>query len=163
MIKLKQISDAGSAAALDAGTSAGDLVQLDSQGRLPAVDGSLITGLSGGGSGGTSIRPVVSADITTAAYQIGASLDCGSVIVVNNSSSVTRDVYLPAANSYSAGFYLFVARDGGTAYPATLKPYPSSSDTINRSVASVTLGAYDCQKLVTDGSSTWILISQGRF
>lgn len=39
----------GTAADLDVGTSAGDILQLDGSGNLPAVDGSLITNLSGGG------------------------------------------------------------------------------------------------------------------
>lgn len=42
----------GSAATLNAGTGANNLVQLDSGGKLPAVDGSQLTGISGGGSSG---------------------------------------------------------------------------------------------------------------
>lgn len=37
----------GTAAALDVGTDAGDIVQLNGSGQLPAVDGSLLTGISG--------------------------------------------------------------------------------------------------------------------
>lgn len=40
----------GTAAALDVGTGAGNVVQLDSSARLPAVDGSQLTGLSTGGT-----------------------------------------------------------------------------------------------------------------
>ena len=36
----------GSAAPLDAGEAAGNVVQLDAQGKLPAIDGSQLTGLS---------------------------------------------------------------------------------------------------------------------
>jgi hypothetical protein len=39
----------GTAAALDAGTSANNVVQLDIDGKLPAVDGSALTGITGGG------------------------------------------------------------------------------------------------------------------
>lgn len=39
----------GTAAALDVGTTAGKVVQLDGAGKLPAVDGSQLTGISGGG------------------------------------------------------------------------------------------------------------------
>lgn len=39
----------GSAAALDVGTTANKVVQLDGLARMPAVDGSLLTGISGGG------------------------------------------------------------------------------------------------------------------
>lgn len=38
----------GNAATLDVGTSANNLIQLDSSGNLPAVDGSLLTGVGGG-------------------------------------------------------------------------------------------------------------------
>ena len=47
-----EVNGLGTSAALDAGTSAGNLVQLDGQGRLPAVDGSQLTGITSG-SGGT--------------------------------------------------------------------------------------------------------------
>lgn len=40
--------DLGSAAVLDAGTGANELVQLDGTGKLPALDGSQLTGLAGG-------------------------------------------------------------------------------------------------------------------
>jgi len=42
-------SDLGTAAALDVGTGANNIIQLDGSGNLPAVDGSNLTGVSGGG------------------------------------------------------------------------------------------------------------------
>jgi hypothetical protein len=44
-------SDLGTAAYLDAGTTEGDILQLLAGGKLPAVDGSNLTNLPGGGSG----------------------------------------------------------------------------------------------------------------
>lgn len=44
----------GTAAALDVGTTAGDVVQLDGDGKLPAVDGSQLTNLPSGGTPGGS-------------------------------------------------------------------------------------------------------------
>jgi hypothetical protein len=44
----------GTASRYDVGTSATNIIQLDAQGRLPAVDGSLLTGIAGGGGGGLS-------------------------------------------------------------------------------------------------------------
>lgn len=41
----------GTAAVLNVGTSASNVVQLNGSGQLPAVDGSLLTGISGGGGG----------------------------------------------------------------------------------------------------------------
>jgi hypothetical protein len=45
----------GTAAALDVGTTANKVVQLDGAGKLPALDGSQLTGISGGG-GSTLVR-----------------------------------------------------------------------------------------------------------
>jgi hypothetical protein len=48
-------SSLGTAAVLDVGTSAGNVVQLDGSGALPAVDGSNLTGITAGGTpGGTT-------------------------------------------------------------------------------------------------------------
>jgi hypothetical protein len=44
----------GTAAALDVGTGANNVVQLDGSGALPAVDGSALTGISAGGTPGGS-------------------------------------------------------------------------------------------------------------
>jgi len=46
----------GSAAVLDVGTAAGNVVQLDGSARLPAVDGSQLLNLPGGGGGGSTER-----------------------------------------------------------------------------------------------------------
>jgi hypothetical protein len=48
-LTLADISDAGTAAAADTGTGAGDVVALDGSARLPAVDGSQLTNLPSGG------------------------------------------------------------------------------------------------------------------
>jgi hypothetical protein len=45
-------ADLGSAASLDAGTAVGDLVQVQTGGKLPALDGSDLINLPGGGGGG---------------------------------------------------------------------------------------------------------------
>lgn len=52
------ISTLGSAATLDVGTTADKIVQLDATGKLPPVDGSQLTGISGGGGGGASLLHV---------------------------------------------------------------------------------------------------------
>lgn len=48
----------GTAAALNVGVTAGNVVQLDGSGRLPAVSGALLTNLPGGGSPGGSTTQV---------------------------------------------------------------------------------------------------------
>jgi|13_taG_2_1085334.scaffolds.fasta_scaffold00129_55 hypothetical protein len=54
-ITASEISDLGTSATLNVGTSANNIVQLDSTGKLPAIDGSLLTGISGGGSAADNI------------------------------------------------------------------------------------------------------------
>jgi hypothetical protein len=49
----------GTSATLDVGTSANNVVQLDGSARLPAVDGSQLTGISGGASEGFAIAMAV--------------------------------------------------------------------------------------------------------
>ena len=51
---LSEVTDSGTAAALDVGTTANKVVQLDGSARLPAVDGSQLTGLAGGGNMNTA-------------------------------------------------------------------------------------------------------------
>lgn len=59
---LATISDAGTAAAADTGTGAGNVVVLDGAAKLPAVDGSQLTNLPGG-TGGDAWSDPVDADI----------------------------------------------------------------------------------------------------
>ena len=49
----------GTAAVLDVGTSANNIVQLDGSARLPAVDGSQLTGLSSGASEGFAVAMAI--------------------------------------------------------------------------------------------------------
>ena len=64
----------GSAAAQNVGTAAGNVVQLDNAGRLPAVDASQLTGLpSGGVSSVSGTAPIVSSGGNTPAISITAA------------------------------------------------------------------------------------------
>jgi len=64
----------GTAAAQNVGTSAGNVVQLDNAGRLPAVDASQLTGLpSGGVSSVSGTAPIVSSGGNTPAISITAA------------------------------------------------------------------------------------------
>ncbi len=56
-----------------AGTSAGDIVQLDSTARLPAVDGSQLLNLPSSGGGGSSAIVVVTRELTTGGVAPNAS------------------------------------------------------------------------------------------
>lgn len=73
----------GTAAAANTGTSAGNVVQLDNSGKLPAVDGSLLTNLPSGGGGSTDLGYTASTRLLT--------------------SSTGADVTLPLATTSDAG------------------------------------------------------------
>ena len=65
-------SDIGTAAPLDVGTSANNVVQLDSTAKLPAVDGSQLTNVSA--SGGGKVLQVVQTSLTAQSSLTSTSL-----------------------------------------------------------------------------------------
>ncbi len=105
-------SDLGTAAGKDAGTGAGNVLQLDEAGKLPALDGSLLTGLP-------------SSPVTSVNSQTGdIILDKGDVGLenVNNTSDVNKpvsaatqtalDLKEDKTNKNVAGGYVGLEADG---------------------------------------------------
>jgi len=104
----------GTAAALNVGTTASQVVQLTAAGKLPAVDGSLLTGLASGGvtslvagngitvSGATG-AVTVSQDIYTGSTASNTSYPIGTVIKckIDSGSSVLNGAVIPKVNSGS--------------------------------------------------------------
>lgn len=83
----------GSAATLTAGTSANNLVQLDGTAKLPAVDGSQLTGISAGATGGSSDKIFWNNGQTiTANYTVPASTNAGTFGPVTINSSITVEI-----------------------------------------------------------------------
>ena len=79
---------------MKSGTSAGDMVQLDASGRLPAVDGSLLTGIEGVPSGIIAMWSGTNASIPT-----GWNLCDGT-----NGTPDLRDRFIVGSgNTYSTG------------------------------------------------------------
>lgn len=68
----------GTAAALNAGTGAGQVVQLDANGRLPAVDGSQLTKI--GGSVSYAAAQALSDAQLQALANLGAPMACGRLL-----------------------------------------------------------------------------------
>lgn len=118
-LSLANISDAGTAAALNYGTSANQLVRLDGSAKLPAVDGSQLTGIVSGsnffyaatsngivGDGVRNTDGAISASsnsFTSASASFTAD-DVGKSIVINGagasgvSLSTTIAAYVSATN-----------------------------------------------------------------
>jgi hypothetical protein len=91
----------GTAAALDVGTSANNVVQLNGSAQLPAVDGSLLTNLPSGGS-----LPTVTTQ--TGSYTI-PSRTAGQLsltVLVDSATPVTVD--LPSIAAGDVGFTINV-------------------------------------------------------
>lgn len=83
----------GSAATLTAGTSANNLVQLDGTAKLPAVDGSQLTGISAGATGGSTDKIFWNNGQTiTANYTVPASTNAGTFGPVTINSSITVEI-----------------------------------------------------------------------
>ena len=88
------IADLGTAAALNVGTAANEVVQLDATGKLPAVDGSQLTGLS---SAPVSTVAGRIGDVTLTTADVAASTDANYVtdaeltVIGNTSGTNTGD------------------------------------------------------------------------
>lgn len=110
----------GSAAALDAGTDIGDLVQVIDVGGspgLPAVDGSLLTGISGGG-GSSAFNAITSGTNTTATMTVGT----GASIAATGTGTI-------AATTSAA---LQTARTiGGVSFDGTANIVPQTIQMVN--------------------------------
>jgi len=86
----------GTAAVLNVGTSANNIVQLDGSAKLPAVDGSQLTGISSGGGatgGGTDKVFWNNGQTVNTSYSIPATTNAGTFgpITIGASATVTID------------------------------------------------------------------------
>lgn len=97
----------GTAASLDVGTSAGNVVQLDGSGALPAVDGSQLTGLPGGGNMLSTNNLSDVTNPTTARKNIGI-IDFETRAVAAATSIIASQVAIRTAGYSASG-------DGGGA------------------------------------------------
>lgn len=93
----------GTAATLDTGTSAGNIVQLDGSAKLPAVDGSQLTNLPGGGGGspGGSTTQVQYNNAGSFAGDAGLTYDAAND-ALTVAGRVVTGVIRPASDSTTA-------------------------------------------------------------
>ena len=136
----------GTAAALDVGTSATNVVQLDGSARLPAVDGSLLTNLPSGGS-----APSVTVSSPSTSQTLSAPSGIEEVYIYTPSTAIS--VNLVAAATCGSGFKYQIKNRSAN----TITIDPNGSETVDGS-ATFALSTQEASlTLITDGSS-WFII-----
>lgn len=165
-MKLKQIQDAGTCASLNVGTSENQILQLDADGKLPAVDGSNLTNITGSG-GGTGVKNMTTINLTTAGATIATNLPNGTFInVINTTGTNGISLYLPLANNFSSGYYITLAHytfndiTGDSTNSATLRT--SGSDLLDGVSSNTHPLSRDSYTVISNGSNDWITIQRGR-
>ena len=160
-MKMKQFKDAGTTSQFSVGTAEGNVVQLDSSGKIPEMDGSNLTGLTGG-SGSSDPASYTFVEVTsTSDYTISDSSNNGTVYYFSNASAHTN-VFLPQASVVGEGFFVMIS----ARYRAYIKPKSGSSDSIPYYTATLQdnfrIDTCDAATFVSGGSSNlWHIIFQG--
>ena len=98
----------------DVGTSANKLIQLDSNGKIPAVDGSLLTGLISGLSG--SSDPTISTNPGTVGKLYTNTTDGEIFICTDATADANTWTNVGAGTGYGGVNYGFCAGGDGTGY-----------------------------------------------
>ena len=142
----------GTASALDVGTGANEIVQLNGSSQLPALDGSLLTNLPSGGGGGFTYQ---ARDTTTHSPLAPVANYHYSI----NANSANFIINLNALSSYSAGDQIRIKLQAQTG-SNNITINPNGSDTIdgqnNASPTTLTV-LYQAVTLVR-GSTEWEII-----
>ena len=136
----------GTAAALDVGTSATNVVQLDGSARLPAVDGSLLTNLPSGGS-----APSVTVSSPSTSQTLSAPSGIEEVYIYTPSTAIS--VNLVAAATCGSGFKYQIKNRSAN----TITIDPNGSETVDGSTTFALSTQEASLTLITDGSS-WFII-----
>jgi len=114
-----QVTGLGTASTLNVGTSANNIVQLDSSSRLPAVDGSQLTGITASVTINNSRQ---TATITTASINAGATLN--TTITLSTTCIILRVV--ASVNSWIRFYSSTASRASDAARLITTAPDPGS-------------------------------------
>ena len=139
----------GTAAALNVGTSANNVVQLDGTAKLPAVDGSQLTNLPGGGGSAPSVTvpsPPVSGDQT-----LTGPTGIEEVYIYTPTTDI--NVNLVAAATCGNGFKYQIKNRSAN----TITINPNGSETIDGSTTLNISTQEASLTLITDGSN-WFII-----
>lgn len=168
-MKLKQISGTiGTAAQYDVGTSANNIVQLDANGKLPALDGSQLNPAptaSGGSESSSAIPKYTLIDVSNSATINITSSSPGTlasmnVYLIDMSVAQLVNVYLPAASDLDDGEYIVIVHKsdsssaGGAYY---IRVYPSGSDTmyIHATASYANFRRTGSSSFVSNGTDKW--------
>ena len=172
----------GTASAEDVGTSAGNVVQLNGSAQLPAVDGSLLTGITASVAALNDIGDVSAAaptngqvivyNSTSGDWEAGDQTNTPATVTVSSPStpqtlsapsgieevyiytpSTTITVNLASASSCGPGFRLQIKNASAN----TITIDPNSTETIDGATTFALSTQYASVTLVTDGSN-WFII-----
>ena len=172
----------GTASAEDVGTSAGNVVQLNGSAQLPAVNGSLLTGITASVAALNDIGDVSAAaptngqvivyNSTSGDWEAGDQTNTPATVTVSSPStdqtlsapsgieevyiytpSTTITVNLASASSCGAGFRLQIKNASAN----TITIDPNSTETIDGATTFALSTQYASVTLVTDGSN-WFII-----
>jgi hypothetical protein len=167
MMKLKQISGLGTAAAHNTGTTAGCVVKLEgsgANGALPAVDGSQLINLPTSGGGSETSIPLVNIITPPGGqdYTVPNSTPSGSLIVMQTQSDTANtNVYVPAASNYSAGEYLTIGREISAGAVWTYIRLATGDTWVNSTGTTQAINSNDSMMILSDGSSGWYKVFGG--
>jgi hypothetical protein len=140
----------GTAAALDVGTTALKVVQLDASAKLPAVDGSQLTNLPSGGGGTLPSVVIITSSTTLSARSTDELIRL--VVINNGSSSVT--VTLPSVASGDVGFAVELKLLGTGAVTIDA----SGGATIDGSASATLDIQYEARTIRAASTSTWYIV-----
>ena len=138
----------GSAATEDVGTGANNVVQLDASSRLPAVDGSQLTNLPGGGGS----VPTTTAVSQGTDYTISTSTGIEEIFFITPTADI--NVNLPAASTAGDG-YKYNIKNLASGFTLTIDP--NSTETIDGATTFAISTQYQSITIVSDGSN-WFII-----
>jgi hypothetical protein len=138
----------GTVATLDVGTGANNVVQLDGSSRLPAVDGSQLTNLPGGGGS----VPTTTAVSQGTDYTISTSTGIEEIFFITPTADI--NVNLPAASTAGDG-YKYNIKNLASGFTLTIDP--NSTETIDGATTFAISTQYQSITIVSDGSN-WFII-----
>lgn len=140
----------GTASALDFGTSANNLIQLNASAKLPAVDGSLLTNLPSGGGGSASVPAITSAS-PASTYSISTYTGIEEVFLLTPSVNCT--VSLPRASDVGTGYKYNIKNLSN--FDLTINAF--GSETIDNQLTQTLWNQYDSLTIISDGTN-WFII-----